>query len=543
MTQVVSLSLISHTNAGKTTLARTLLGRDVGEVRDAPHVTEFAEDYVLLQTPEGDALTLWDTPGFGDSVRLLKRLKAQGNPMRWFLSEVWDRFRDRPFHASQTAMRNVRDRADVVLYLVDASQSPEAAGYIQAEMALLAWLNKPVVVMLNQLGTPREGAGDDAEVSRWREHLKTWPLVRAVLPLDAFTRCWVQEFAWLDAVALAAPSDKVASLARLQSAWQAQRLQTFEAAMGVLAQSLVRVAALREAMPASIGVRGTLRQVGHAAKSLWNRATATVGAGQDGEGASAAAPMAALAPEVQAAQQALASRTTADVQASLAELIALHGLQGRAQRELDEIIQSHFEMKLHFHEGQSALVGGVVTGALGGLVADVGSGGLTLGGGMLTGAVVGALAAATAAHGINVRRGRQHAWITWHARAMQAMVVSAMLRYLAVAHFGRGRGAWQQGAAPAHWRATVERVVASQRQAWDLLWTERDEGDDASPGQVQPAAVAALLREAMVGVLIELYPDSKASLLRSTQDSTKQSPSHAPLFHTGLDDQDDPAKI
>ena len=42
----VDLSLISHTNAGKTTLARTLLGRDVGEVRDAPHVT--AEGTVLM---------------------------------------------------------------------------------------------------------------------------------------------------------------------------------------------------------------------------------------------------------------------------------------------------------------------------------------------------------------------------------------------------------------------------------------------------------------------------------------------------------------
>ena len=35
----VTLSLISHTNIGKTTLARTLLRQDVGEVRDAPHVT------------------------------------------------------------------------------------------------------------------------------------------------------------------------------------------------------------------------------------------------------------------------------------------------------------------------------------------------------------------------------------------------------------------------------------------------------------------------------------------------------------------------
>ena len=30
----IALSLVSHTNAGKTTLARTLLGRDIGEVRD-----------------------------------------------------------------------------------------------------------------------------------------------------------------------------------------------------------------------------------------------------------------------------------------------------------------------------------------------------------------------------------------------------------------------------------------------------------------------------------------------------------------------------
>src|SRR5262249_54425761 len=50
----VDLCLVSHTNAGKTTLTRTLLGRDIGEVRDRPHVTEVAEAHVLLQTPQGD---------------------------------------------------------------------------------------------------------------------------------------------------------------------------------------------------------------------------------------------------------------------------------------------------------------------------------------------------------------------------------------------------------------------------------------------------------------------------------------------------------
>ena len=39
MSRTITLSLISHTNVGKTTLTRTLLRRDVGEVRDAAPVT------------------------------------------------------------------------------------------------------------------------------------------------------------------------------------------------------------------------------------------------------------------------------------------------------------------------------------------------------------------------------------------------------------------------------------------------------------------------------------------------------------------------
>jgi len=32
----IALSLVSHTNVGKTTLARTLLGRDIGECATPP---------------------------------------------------------------------------------------------------------------------------------------------------------------------------------------------------------------------------------------------------------------------------------------------------------------------------------------------------------------------------------------------------------------------------------------------------------------------------------------------------------------------------
>ncbi len=107
---------------------------------------------------------LWDTPGFGDSARLLRRLEQSGNPLGWFLTQVWDRYTDRPFWSSQQAMRNVRDHADVVLYLANAAEDPAGAGYVDPEMRILGWIGKPVLVLLNQLGPPRPAELEAADV-------------------------------------------------------------------------------------------------------------------------------------------------------------------------------------------------------------------------------------------------------------------------------------------------------------------------------------------------------------------------------------------
>jgi GTPase SAR1 family protein len=522
----VALSLISHTNAGKTTLARTLLARDVGEVRDAPHVTEFNEDHVLVTSPFGDVLTLWDTPGFGDSVRLVKRLRAGSNPLGWFMTEVWDRFRDRAFYASQQAMHNVRDNADVVLYLVNASETPESAGYIEPEMQLLAWMDKPVVVLLNQLGAPREATMEAADLDRWRKHLSTYPHVREVMALDAFARCWVQEFHWLQAVQAALPTDKHDGMKRLRQAWQRSRMATFDAAMQDLSQCLATVAVLREPLPEASGVRGTMRQLGAAVSGLWKQALPS-GAAEPTNGDAQDKSAASLMPaEAQAAQKALSQRTDSSARESLARLINMHGLDGRAHSELTPWIAQHFDMKLHVNEGKAAMMGGAVAGALGGLAADVASAGLTLGGGMLSGAVLGAVAAAGAARGVNVMRGRQASWLTWSPAAMDAMVVSALLRYLAVAHFGRGRGEWQQADAPAHWRSVVQAVLAPQQSAWASVWQQRAQRDETAPESVIPALQAALqplLRQAALDTLDRLYPGSLVNL----RDPTPE-PSTAP---------------
>ena len=75
---------------------------------------------------------------------------------------MWDRFRDRTFWLTQKAVRNVRDQADVVLYLVNAAEEPDDAGYLAPELAVLEWIGKPVIVLLNQTGPPRARADERA---------------------------------------------------------------------------------------------------------------------------------------------------------------------------------------------------------------------------------------------------------------------------------------------------------------------------------------------------------------------------------------------
>jgi Domain of unknown function (DUF3482)/50S ribosome-binding GTPase len=490
----ITLSLVSHTNVGKTTLARTLLGRDVGEVRDAPHVTEWAAMHVLIEAAAAavsvsdnsktDQLRLWDTPGFGDSARLLRRMRLAGNPVGWLLTQVWDRWRDRAFWASQQALHHVQAESDVVLYLVSAAESPAGAGYVAAEMDLLAWVGKPVLVLLNQLGAPRAAADELAETEQWRAHLARWPLVKAVVPMDAFARCWVHEATLLQAVQQVLAKEQGAAMARLSQAWQASRQATFSAAMQVLAASLARTALAKAPVDEDSGWAERLRRLGAAL-------------GKKDEGGAA-----------QAAQQRLTEDLAIDARASTEQLLKLHGLDGKVQAEIMQRVQGQFTQRDRVSEGRAALWGGAVTGAVAGLKADLLSGGLTMGGGLLAGGLLGALGAAGVARGINIVRGHDKHHVAFSDEALHGAAEAALLRYLAVAHFGRGRGEWAQGEAPAHWGQTVAQALAQQRDAMAAAWHERGAPDlDATTTQATVAArLLPLLQAATRQALRQLYP-------------------------------------
>jgi hypothetical protein len=486
----VELALVSHTNAGKTTLARTLLRRDVGEVRDLPHVTDLAEAHTLLELPDGERLQLWDTPGFGNSAKLLQRLRLADNPLGWLLREAWDRWRDRPFWCSQQAVRAAREASDVVLYLVNAAEDPRDAGYLAPEMQVLRWVGKPVIVLLNQVGPPRPPAQEHEDLERWRRHLEPFGVVADVLALDAFARCWVHEGVLLESVGRTLPPGKQALLARLAAAWTEQSVARFRDSMTLLATPLAAAARDREPLPAG------------SATSL-QKLLQTVGVGREQADAARAAAMATMAARLDRRIVEVTDR-----------LIRLHGLDGAATGAVLERMRTRFASPGKLDEGRAAIWGSVVTGALTGLKADIAAGGLTLGAGLLVGGLIGGLAGVGVARGLNRLSGADEPAVGWSGEFLDGLVRSAVLRYLAVAHFGRGRGKWVEGEASAHWKDEAAAAVERQRPRLQAIW---DSLAREEPAVDEPAAVPeleAVLAEATVEVLERLYPGRLPAALR-----------------------------
>lgn len=476
----IQFALISHTNNGKTTLARTLAGVDVGEVRDAAHVTVLAEAHPLLRSAQGDELQLWDTPGFGDSVRLFRRLAMAGNPIGWFLREVFDRYRDKPFWLSQQALRTAKESADIILYLVNSSENPQDAGYLPAEMKILEWLDKPVVVLLNQLGPPRPGAEEQGEQARWKQHLNQYPMVREVLALDAFARCWVHERVFYEAVGKLLDADKQAGYARLLAVWRANNEQRFHESMRATAAQLL--AAARDSEPIETDDKKTFLQSAMKAVGLAKTADQQ---------------------RQEKAMGVLIERLNQNLGATTRQLLQLHQLDPSEAARVNARVRENFKVRAPVDKAQAGLLGAVVSGAATGLSADLMAGGLTFGAGALLGGVVGALTMAGAAWGFNTSTDRNKTTMEFADEFLHTLLVGSILRYLAVAHFGRGRGNFVEGEAPPFWKAEVETAVGAAGASPADLWQSiraAPEGDKAE-AQVQ-AAVTDIAKR----VLARLYP-------------------------------------
>jgi hypothetical protein len=354
---------------------------------------------------------------------------------------------------------------------------------LDAELRVLDLIGKPVVVLLNQVGEIQAPEQAEAELQRWKKRVSTAKSVKDVLLLDAFTRCWVQEGRLLAAIGTTLPK-KQDELARLSAAWQQRNQQRFQASMNLLAQRLCRAAFDKQRVNEA-GWSSKFKEAGVALGKAMGLS--------DGDNTPKALAM-----------KALSQRLDADIRSNMDALIALHHLDGRAGSAVLTRLAEHYAVQAPQSEGKAALWGGMVTGALMGLKADILSGGLTLGGGMLAGGVLGALGGAGLARGYNLVKGVEIPTLAWTPDVLDNLTRSALLGYLAVAHFGRGRGEWTQTEPPAFW---VERIEAALAPQWGKLHSVWASIGEATPQQSH-AELQTILLQTSQAVLQSLYPES-----------------------------------
>ena len=176
----INVAVVGHTNAGKTSLIRTLLRDDqFGDINDAAGTTRSVEKSVIFAGDDA-VLNLFDTPGFEDSSALLLALdelsktndaKSPADLLRDFISQK-DNF---PDFEQETKVLRQSLNSDVLLYIIDVREP--LLGKYSDEVEILSKAGKPILPVFNFI------AGNSESLMRWREQMARFNL-HAALEFD-----------------------------------------------------------------------------------------------------------------------------------------------------------------------------------------------------------------------------------------------------------------------------------------------------------------------------------------------------------------------
>ena len=154
----LQIAVVGHTNAGKTSLLRTLTRQaNFGEVADGPGTTRHVER-IALRIEGADVVTFYDTPGLEDSTALLDYLQTLGKEasrlerVQAFLAGPEAR---QSFEQEAKVLRKMLE-VDAALYVIDCREP--VLPKFRCEIEILASCARPVMPVLNfvRAATSRE---------------------------------------------------------------------------------------------------------------------------------------------------------------------------------------------------------------------------------------------------------------------------------------------------------------------------------------------------------------------------------------------------
>jgi hypothetical protein len=449
-TSRVQLSLLTHRPEDKAALARVL-------------VQEPEAGRTLITSPQGDVLRMVDLSGSqvpappppgGSAV-------ADWTP-RWMKSLLGQ---PRADAAIDPTLAAAREEGNVVLHVVGTS------GDMQAALPLLEWLGRPVLVLVNRPDVAQ--ADGPGLLAQCEAQARQQPLAATVLSFDAFARCWIQERVLLGAVGAALPESARAGFERIAVAWDRRNLTRFGRSMAAVAEHLLYAARqVQEVQGASLSVKSLL----------------------PGE-------RQAQAQARQAAMNEVVKRLHVSAGELFSRLRVLHGIDEAAAGALQHRLQEKFVVQQAVDTPQAGMAG-AATGAAMGASVDLLVGGLTLGAATALGALVGGGAAYIAAAWKNRATSAGSTVVQLSDEMIQAIAEAALLRYLAVAHYGRGAAGSADELTP-FWTADVVAAVEAHRDRLTPFWVAARTQPD--PGKLV-AALGGELEATAREVLDRLYP-------------------------------------
>jgi hypothetical protein len=110
--------------------------------------------------------------------------------------------------------------------------------------------------------------------------------------------------------------------------------------------------------------------------------------------------------------------------------------------------------------------------------------------------------------------------VSWSPAVLDELARQALLRYLAVAHFGRGRGAYEDREHPEHWQRAVDRALEAGGRELTATWKRAQGSTGMGSGEISGTAPDATLErrlrrsleEALETILRQAYPASASVL-------------------------------
>lgn len=180
--ELIKIAVTGHTNTGKTTMIRTLMKQEIGEIDDRANVTRDIEDAIYKY--EGLQAVFIDTPGF-QQANLLFFLQQQG------LTELNSELKKKLEY--EIKAWEAIESSDVMLYIVSLETVPDNSH--EEEIRLVVSANKGVVALFNKGISKFQTTTEPDQVTERTRRIEQW---KEVLCSCGVSKHFIFDAHWYD---------------------------------------------------------------------------------------------------------------------------------------------------------------------------------------------------------------------------------------------------------------------------------------------------------------------------------------------------------